>query len=343
MNLDPTRGGVVLYETVNGDIRLEVRLERDTLWLSQKQMADLFDKDSDTIGLHLRNIFAEKELEEAATTEESSVVRREGSRDVRRKVRFYNLDAIISVGYRVNSRRGTQFRIWATGVLRAHLLGGFTIDAERLSRDRRRLAELQIAIRLILESSHRLDLSSDEARAILQVVGDYSFALDVLDDYDHERMPQKLAPGGPVQGIDRDEALRVVAGLRQRFGASDLFGREKDASLSSALGAVMQSFDGHELYPSLEDKASHLLYFLTKNHPFIDGNKRIAAALFLWFLEKNGALVSPAGEPRVTDTALVALTLLTASSRPEEKPMITAVIARLLHGGRRGESSGALD
>ena len=187
-------------------------------------------------------------------------------------------------------------------------------------------------MRLVAETVHRRDLSGDEAKALLQVVGEYSFALDVLDDYDHERMPPKLPSGGPVRGIDRDEALRVVAGLRKRFGASDLFGREKDESLSSALGAVLQSFDGVDLYPSLEDKAAHLLYFLTKNHPFIDGNKRIAAALFLWFLEKNGALVSAAGEARVTDTALVALTLLTASSRPEEKSLITAVIGQLLRG-----------
>ena len=343
MSSDPTRGGVVLYETADGDIRLEVRLEHDTLWLSQKQMADLFDKDSDTIGLHLRNIFTEKELDEAATTEESSVVRREGSREVRRTVRFYNLDAIISVGYRVNSRRGTQFRIWATRVLREHVLRGFTIDTDRLARDRGRLADLQHAIRLILEATKRLDLSGDEAQAILQLVGEYSFALDVLDDYDHERMPPKLPSSGPVLGIDRDESMRVVAGLRTRFGASDLFGREKDESLSSALGAVMQSFDGQDLYPSLEDKAAHLLYFLTKNHPFVDGNKRIAAALFLWFLEKNGALVTSSGERRVTEPALVALTLLTAASRPEEKAMITAVIACLLCGGRGGGLSRVLD
>ena len=332
MDANQSRGEVVLYEEADGGIHVDVRLERETLWLTQGQMAELFDKDPDTIGLHLRNIFAEKELDEAATTEDSSVVRLEGARNVRRTVRFYNLDAIISVGYRVNSRRGTQFRMWATRVLRDHAIRGFTINRRRLADDRRRMEDLQNAIRLAAETAGRQDLSGDEAKALLQVVGEYSFALDVLDDYDHERLPPTLPAAGPAKGIDYDEALRIVRQLRSRFNASDLFGYEKDAGLAGALGAVMQTFEGRDLYPSLEDKAAHLLYFLTKSHPFVDGNKRIAAALFLWFLEKNGALYAGAGERRISDTALVALTLLTASSHPEEKSLITAVIAQLLYG-----------
>lgn len=338
MDTDQKRGEVVLYQDANGGVRVDVRLERETLWLTQKQMAELFDKDPDSIGLHLRNIFAEKELDEGSTTEESSVVRREGSRDVRRTVRFYNLDAIISVGYRVNSRRGTQFRIWATRVLRDHAVRGFTINDKRLAEDRRRMAELHQAIRLAAETATRQDLSGDEAKALLHVVGEYSFALDVLDDYDHERHPPPLPAAGPIKGIDYDEALRVVQQLRARFTASELFGREKDAGLAGALGAIMQSFDGRDLYPSLEDKAAHLLYFLTKSHPFIDGNKRIAAAIFLWFLEKNGGLYAASGERRISDTALVALTLLTASSNPGEKSLITAVIAQLLFGKQASAS-----
>jgi prophage maintenance system killer protein len=332
MDANQSRGEVVLYEEADGGIHVDVRLERETLWLTQGQMAELFDKDPDTIGLHLRNIFAEKELDEAATTEDSSVVRLEGTRNVRRTIRFYNLDAIISVGYRVNSRRGTQFRMWATRVLRDHAIRGFTINERRLAEDRRRMEDLQNAIRLAAETASRQDLSGDEAKALLQVVGEYSFALDVLDDYDHERLPPTLPATGPAKGIDYDEALRIVRQLRSRFNASDLFGHEKDAGLAGALGAVMQTFEGRDLYPSLEDKAAHLLYFLTKSHPFVDGNKRIAAALFLWFLEKNGALYAGAGERRISDTALVALTLLTASSHPGEKSLITAVIAQLLYG-----------
>lgn len=332
MDANQSRGEVVLYEEPNGVIHVDVRLERETLWLTQGQMAELFDKDPDTIGLHLRNIFAEKELDEAATTEDSSVIRLEGARNVRRTIRFYNLDAIISVGYRVNSRRGTQFRMWATRVLRDYAIRGFTINERRLAEDRRRMEDLQNAIRLAAETASRQDLSGDEAKALLQVVGEYSFALDVLDDYDHERLPPTLPAAGPAKGIDYDEALRIVRQLRSRFNVSDLFGYEKDAGLSGALGAVMQTFEGRDLYPSLEDKAAHLLYFLTKNHPFVDGNKRIAAAIFLWFLEKNGALYAVAGERRISDTALVALTLLTASSHPEEKSLITAVIAQLLYG-----------
>ncbi len=318
----PAGAGLVVYEGASGHVPVAVDEIHDTVWLSLDQIGQLFGRHKSSISRHLSSVFKDQELDREAVVAFFATTAADGKTYA---VEYFNLDAILAVGYRVNSRQGTEFRRWASSVLRQHILRGYSVND-------RRLEALQQTVRLVAETVHRRDLSGDEAKALLQVVGEYSFALDVLDDYDHERMPPKLPSGGPVRGIDRDEALRVVAGLRKRFGASDLFGREKDESLSSALGAVLQSFDGVDLYPSLEDKAAHLLYFLTKNHPFIDGNKRIAAALFLWFLEKNGALVSAAGEARVTDTALVALTLLTASSRPEEKSLITAVIGQLLRG-----------
>ncbi len=319
----PMAGEIVLYQDPEGRVELDVRLERDTIWLSQRQMSVLFDKDTDTIGLHLRNIYREGELDEAATTEESSVVRIEGNRRVRRRVKLYNLDAVISVGYRVNSKRGTQFRIWATNVLRGHLLRGYTVNQSRLR-------DLNQTVRLIADTARRRDLSGDEARALLEVVGQYSVALDLLDDYDHQRVGAPRARGIVVQTLEYEEALRIVGRLRERFGDSSLFGVEKDKGLASALGAVMQTFGGKDLYPSFEDKAAHLLYFLIKNHAFVDGNKRIGAALFLWFLERNGALLRADGETLVSNAALVAITLMIAESRPAEKDVLVRIVTHLL-------------
>ncbi len=210
-----------------------------------------------------------------------------------RPTAFYSLEVIISVGYRVKSQRGTQFRIWATQVLRDHLVRGYTVNPLRLD-------QLSQAVRLIASVADRPDLSGDEARALLRVVGEYSFALDLLDDYDHQRVGAAPRGGRLVHPLGTEEALRIVDRLRERFGAGTLVGRLRGDGLDSALGAVMQSFDGQDLYPSLEEKAAHLLYLLVKNHPFVDGNKRIGAALFLWFLETNGALSRRDGERRVS-------------------------------------------
>jgi len=261
-------GKIVLYQAQDGTVELDVRLERDTIWLSQKQMSMLFDKDTDTIGLHLRNIFKEGELEEPATTEESSVVQKEGNRQVRRRVRFYNLDAIISVGYRVNSKRGTQFRIWATKVLRDHIVQGYTVNE-------RRLRDLDKAVKLIAGVAGRRDLSGDEARALLQVVGEYSHALDLLDDYDHQRLEAPDTTSEVIHILGYEEALQIVEQLRLRFGESDVFGIQKDNGLVSALGAVMQTFDGKDLYPSLEEKSAFSPscqgVFSEMNHPAASG------------------------------------------------------------------------
>ena len=271
---------IILYRSKDGGVRLDVQLEKETIWLSQKQMAELFDKDSDTIGLHIRNACKEGELEESATTEESSVVRKEGKRTVTRKIRFYNLDVIISVGYRVKSRRGTEFRIWATDVLKQHLVKGYT-------ENRKRLKALKQTLKLASDISKRKALSSDEGTALLQIVSEYAYALDLLDDYDFQRVALRKTSKRRTRPITREEVLKIVEQMRTKFGASEIFGVELTDSLDSSLGAIMQTFDGKDLYPSVEEKAANLLYFMVKNHSFIDGNKRIAAVVFLSFAEKN--------------------------------------------------------
>ncbi|QCQ22124.1 virulence protein RhuM/Fic/DOC family protein [Desulfoglaeba alkanexedens] len=264
-------GEIVLYQAADGRVQLEVRLERETIWLSLNQMAALFDRDKSVISRHLRNIYREGELDRGATVAFFATVQQEGGRTVSRQVEYYNLDAIIAVGYRVNSKRGTQFRIWATGVLHDHILKGYTVNAQRL-------AALQQTIRLISNVVDQSSLGGDEAAAMLRVLRDYADALNVLDAYDHGKVPEPEKASKKAEPISLEEARRVVAALREHFGGSGFFGREKDDSLDSSIAAIFQTVDGHELYPSIEEKAAHLLYFVVKNHPFLDGYKRIGAA-----------------------------------------------------------------
>lgn len=319
--MGPINGGEVLvYQAEDGSALVEVRLERDTVWLTQAQMAELFGRERSVITKHVRNVFREGELAEESNVQNLHIA---GSD---KPVGFYNLNVIISVGYRVKSLRGTQFRIWATRVLRDHLVKGYSVNAARLR-------DLRQAVRLIADTARRRDLAGDEAQALLAIVGEYNRALELLDDYDHQRVA-KPGPGGAARYVlGHDEALRIVGRLRERFAASGIFGVEKDKGLESALGAIMQTFGGRDLYPGLEEKAAHLLYFLVKNHAFVDGNKRIAAALFLWYLERNGGLLRDDGAPRMTNGTLVALTLMIAESRPEEMDMLVRIVMHLLAGG----------
>jgi prophage maintenance system killer protein len=312
---------IALYQAPDGTVSLEVKLEAETVWLNLNQMSGLFDRDKSVISRHLRNIFKTGELDRDSVVAFFATTAADGKTY---RVDYYSLDAIISVGYRVNSKRGTQFRIWATNVLRDHVLRGY-------SANERRLKELNQAIRLIGSVAERKALSSDEATALLSVVKDYSYALDLLDDYDHERVTPRDITVGPVASVSYDEARRIIERLRAQFNAGELFGAEKDKSLRGSLANIMQTFDGKELYPSLEEKAAQLLYSLVKNHSFVDGNKRIAAALFLWFLEKNAALYAADGSKRIADNALVAMTLLIAESRPEEKDVLTRVVVNLIN------------
>jgi len=317
---------VVLYQQPEGRVRLAVKLQGDTLWLSLNQMAELFERDKSVISRHLHNIFDEGELSPGPTVALYATVQEEAGRRVQRQIEFYNLDAVISVGYRVNSRRGTQFRIWATSVLRDHIVKGYTLNA-------RRLKELNQAVRLIADVAERRSMDGEDATALLRLAADYSFALDLLDDYDHQRVSAAGVTHEGVHAVEYDEAVRIVERLRERYDASELFGREKDNGLRSALGAVVQTFGGADVYPTLEEKAANLLYFLVKNHAFVDGNKRIGAALFLWFMGKNGALYRAGGKKRIADAALVAMTLLIAESKPSEKDILCRVLVHLIVRG----------
>jgi prophage maintenance system killer protein len=313
---------IVIYQSPEG-IRVDVKLDKETVWLNLNQMTVLFDRDKSVVSRHLHNVFKEKELERDSVVAFFATTAADGKTY---RVEYFNLDAVISVGYRVNSKRGTQFRIWATSILRDHLFKGYTVNE-------RRLKELNQAIRLIADVAGRRELSGDEAKALLSVVTDYSFALDLLDDYDHQRVSVSGMTPGAVVPLDYVEARRIVDRLREKFGSSALFGIEKDNGLKGALGAVMQTFGGKDLYPTLEEKAAHLLYFLVKDHAFVDGNKRIGASLFLWFLEKNGVLYRPDGSKRIADATLVAVILLIAESKPAEKDLLTRVLVNLI--GRR--------
>jgi prophage maintenance system killer protein len=318
---EDTRGEIVLYQGQDGTVELDVRLERESLWLSLNQIAALFERDKSVISRHLGNVFREGELDRQAVVAFFATTAADGKTY---QVEYFNLDAIISVVYRVNSKRGTQFRIWATHILRDHLLQGYSVNE-------RRLQELKQSLRVVGQVLDRYDVSSDQAQALLRVVTDYARALDILDDYDHQRVRLDTVRRGEARGIDYEEAIAIVAQLRMTYGGSELFGREKDASLRGSLGAVMQAFDGADVYPSLEEKAAHLLYFLVKNHSFVDGNKRIGAALFLWFMEKNSMLYRLDGAKRVADNALVAITLMIAESAPDQREILTRIIVELIN------------
>ena len=322
---------IQIYRLDNGATEIEVKLDQDTIWLSQKQIAELFDKDSDTIGLHLKNIYSTGELEDFSTTEDYSVVQKEGTRNVRRKIKHYNLDAIISVGYRVNSIRGTQFRIWANKILKEYLIQGYSINERALKRQNEQLIELQKTIKILSSAILSKELTSDESKGLLSIISDYSYALDILDKYDYHSLSITNTSEKEIYRITYTEAIDQINLVRKVYGNSELFGREKDESFNSSISTIYQTFDGKDLYPSIEEKAAHLLYFITKNHSFSDGNKRIAAFMFLYFLSKNGILYDSYGNKRIADNTLVALTLMIAVSKQEEMDVMIKVIVNLIN------------
>jgi len=322
---------IKIYKTPDGKTSIEVKLEKETVWLSQKQMAELFDKDSDTIGLHLKNIYKSGELEEISTTEKYSVVRQEGKRKVKREIKFYNLDAIISVGYRVNSKRGVLFRKWATQLLKDYLIKGYAINQQRLQKQAEQLNELKETIKILGNTLEYKELTNDESKGLLKIISDYSYALEILDQYDYQTLKIKNTSGKGVYQLTYEEAIKQIELVKKAYGNSKLFGHEKDNSFKSSIATIYQTFGGIDLYPSIEEKAANLLYLIVKNHSFSDGNKRIAAFLFLYFLEKNGLLFTEIGKKRIADNALVALTLMIAVSKPEEKDTMIKVIVSLIN------------
>ncbi|MBU0477896.1 virulence RhuM family protein [bacterium] len=321
---DLSKGQVIVYEN-----KVEVRLEKETVWLAQKQMAILFEKGIPTINEHIKNIYKEKELDKNSTIRKFRIVQTEGGRQVERDIEFYNLDVIISIGYRVKSHCGTQFRIWATNVLKQHLVNGYTINEKRLKSARHKYQELQKSLKL-LGNVIQIEAVSGETKGLIQVITEYSHALDILDDFDHERLS---VPKGTKQSkfkLTYEEARKIIEAMKRKFKHSAFVGQEKDESFKSSIGTIYQTFGGVDLYPTVEDKAAHLLYFVTKNHSFVDGNKRIAAALFICFLQGNGLLVRKDGDKRIDDNTLVALTLMIAASKASEKETMIKVILNLL-------------
>ncbi|MBN2283984.1 MAG: virulence protein RhuM/Fic/DOC family protein [Deltaproteobacteria bacterium] len=331
MNERSDTGEIVIYQTDDGQTLLEVSLVKDTVWLSLNQMVLLFDRDKSVISRHIRNIFKERELEKKSTVAKNATVQIEGDREITRNIDFYNLDMIISVGYRVNSLRGTQFRIWANKILKEYLVTGYALNEKRLQAQIEKYEALKQSIRLIENITDRKLLSTTESEGLLKVIGDFNYALDTLDRYDYGKLELGGTSDRTVQQITYKEAKKAIKTMRGRFSDSTLFGQEKDNSFSSSLDTIYQTFDGKDLYPSIEEKAAHLLYFIVKNHSFVDGNKRIAAAIFTWFLERNGLLYRPDGVKRIADNALVALTLMIAMSDPKEKDVITTIIVNLIN------------
>ncbi|MBO2007965.1 virulence protein RhuM/Fic/DOC family protein [Hymenobacter negativus] len=319
---------ILLYQAPDGQTQLEVQLDHETVWLTQTQMVELFDTTKQNVSLHIRNLFREGELSEDSTVKESLTVVANGKNY---HVKHYNLDVIISVGYRVKSLRGTHFRQWATSILRQYLVQGYALNEKRLRESARQLADLKRLVQLQGEVAANQELTSDQSDALLRVLGDYARALDVLDQYDHQRLRVRGTASEEPFELTYEAGLEAVDSLRTQFGGSALFGREKDASFQSSVRSIYQSFGGEDLYPSVEEKAANLLYFVVKNHSFSDGNKRIAAFLFVWFLDRNRCLYHPDGSRRLADNALVALTLLIAESKPEDKATMVTLVVNLIN------------
>ena len=324
---------IVLYEAPDGQVRLDVRLERETVWLSLNQMVELFGRDKSVISRHLRNVFLSGELEREATVAINATVQREGDREVVRQIEQFNLDAILSVGYRVNSKRGTQFRIWATRTLRDHVLQGYSLNERRLRE--KGLDEIEQAVALLARTLDHHALVTDEGRAVLDVVQQYARSWRLLLEYDEDRLPEAPArPSHPTADLTLDAARLAIVQMRgalaERAEVTGLFGQERGEQLSGSLRSIEQTFDGEPLYPSVEARAAHVLYFVIKDHPFVDGNKRIGSLLFLEYLRLNGALLRSDSSPRFADTALVALALLIAESDPGHKQLMIRVVLNLL-------------
>ena len=318
---------IVIYQTEDGQTQIDVRLENETVWLTQAQMAELFDKDRTVIGRHIRNIYKEEELEQDITCAKFAHMGSEG--DQRYEYTAYNLDVIISVGYRVNSKRGVKFRQWANKVLKQYLIKGYAVN-ERIRKEQ--IGELRQLVGMLGRTIQSQPLlSNDETNALFEVVTNYTYALDTLDNYDYERLTiDKTTKEEPFHAT-YENAMEAINGLREKFGGSALFGNEKDDSFKSSIGQIYQTFGGEELYPSVEEKAAMLLYLVTKNHSFSDGNKRIAATLFLWFLNNNRILYRKDGSKRLADNTLVALTLMIAESETEEKDVMVKVVVNLIN------------
>ena len=314
---------VIIYQTKDGETSIDVRLEGETVWLTANQMAVLFGRDEKTIRKHINNVFLEGELTKDNNTHFLRID------NVKQPVAFYTLDVIISVGYRVKSQRGTQFRIWANKILKDYLIKGFAVNDKITQRKYEELSQLIHILGRTINS--KPELSNRENLDLINVVTDYTYALDTLDKYDYQKLIIDKTTSENKFIVTYDNAIIMIHKLKENFGGSWLFGKEKDNSFKGSIGQIYQTFDGKDLYPSVEEKAAMLLYLVTKNHSFSDGNKRIAATLFLWFMQNNGILYNNDGSKRISNGTLVALTLMIAESRPEEKDVMVKVVVNLIN------------
>ena len=330
---EPNRGEIIIYRAEDNTVQLDVRMEQETVWLTQKQIADLFGVKKAAISKHVANIFAQEELSPEATVSKMETVQTEGQRTIVRYMDYYNLDMILSIGDRVNSKRAVAFRQWASRVLKEFIIKGFAIN-DKIRREQ--LSDLRQLVQIVGRTVQSKAIeSTDETQAIFDVVVDYAYALDTLDNYDYERLTVKETTPEACFRATYENAMQTINALREKFGGSTLFGNEKDDSFKSSIGQIYQTFGGADLYPSVEEKAAMLLYLVTKNHSFSDGNKRIAATLFLWFLNNNGILYREDGTKRIADNTLVALTLMIAESRTEEKDTMVKVVVSLINQENR--------
>ncbi len=319
---------IEIYQTADGQTELSVRLEGDTVWLSQAQITALFATDRTSILRHINNIYRSGELAKEATCAKIAQVQQEGSRFVNRHITLYNLDVVISVGYRVNSKRATQFRIWANKVLKEYLIKGYAVNRNAKIEQ---LEDLKRTIAVMSDVIAAKSVTKTEALGLLRVISDFAYGLDTLDRYDYQQLDISDTTSKEPFRATYENAKEALAVLKDKFGGSDLFGREKDGSFQSTMGVIYQTFGGKDLYPSVEEKAANLLYLAVKNHSFSDGNKRIAAFLFLWFMEKNGILYRADGTRLLDNNTLVALTLMIAESKTEEKDIMTKVVVNLIN------------
>lgn len=331
MDNNKSKGEIVIYTSDDGKVSLDTKLENDTIWLTQKDMAELFGVKTPAINKHLMNIYKEGELNQDATVSILEIVQKEGSRSVKRQKTFYNLDAIISVGYRVNSSRATQFRIWATNVLKEYLIKGYTINEKALKDKQEKIQTLQTTVSLLSRSLINQIESLDDAQQVAKILDNFAKGLDLLDNFDHKTLDVKGSTQKEAVIIPVKEFLSVINEMKSEF-ASDVFANPKDDSFESSVNQIYQTFGGNDCYPTLEEKAAMLLYLITKNHSFSDGNKRIAASCFLYFLEKNGILYKN-NLPIIDNGTLFALTILIAESNPKEMETMKQIVISVLNRG----------
>lgn len=336
MNSIPEKKGeIVIYQEDDGKTDIFVTLYQESLWLSLNQIAELFGRDKSVISRHLRKVFHDGELNREATVAFFATVQNEGGRSVERRVEYFNLDVILSVGYRVNSKRGTQFRIWANNVLKEYLIKGYTVNEKRLREREKELQALKTGIQLLERSIMEQAQQLNQAKTLVNIIADFSKGLGILDDYDNGRLDSRGLTEKEAALISYEECKSIIGQIKDEFN-SPLFGREKDDSFKSSIGQIYQGFAGKSLYPSIEEKAAMLLYLIVKNHSFVDGNKRIAAALFLYFLNKNGMLYRQDKTTLIDGNTLASITLMIAESSPSEMETVKKIIMSILN---RSETS----